>query len=215
MGPVSADDIEWAAVVTQPGTPMRAVFSCRGSVVAGRDAACEIHLPHPLVSRRHARIAFDPEQGFLIEDLGSRNGTLSGGVRLETPAHLTQPASIEIGPFVVAFDLNLSGETWTATGPQLHVPRSMLDAGKRQFHVDGDVALEGLSAHEFAFLEALYRGAPNIVSRTAAGDAVWGSGQWDVYMLHNLVSRLRRRLGQQGADESVIVTVPGAGYRLE
>jgi DNA-binding winged helix-turn-helix (wHTH) protein len=75
--------------------------------------------------------------------------------------------------------------------------------------------LDTLTQHEYAFLEALHRVAPNLVSRTAVGDAIWGDGQWDVYMLHNLVSRLRRRLAGECADETVVVTVPGVGYRLD
>ena len=47
------------------------------------------------------------------------------------------------------------------------------------------------------------------------GDSVWGDGQWDTYMLHSLVRRVRRKLEQQGAPaEDLVVTVRGAGYRL-
>ena len=46
-----------------------------GPVDIGRDASCEIALEDPSASRRHAR--FTPtDGGFVVEDLGSRNGTL-------------------------------------------------------------------------------------------------------------------------------------------
>lgn len=43
--------------------------------VIGRDANCEIPLDDPSTSRRHARFTPTPE-GYIVEDLGSKNGTL-------------------------------------------------------------------------------------------------------------------------------------------
>jgi len=40
----------------------------------GRDAACEIHLDDPMISRRHAEVVYS-EGLWWIRDLGSRNGT--------------------------------------------------------------------------------------------------------------------------------------------
>ena len=47
--------------------------------VVGRDAACEIPIDDPSASRRHARFVVTA-QGYLIEDLGSKNGTLLNDV---------------------------------------------------------------------------------------------------------------------------------------
>lgn len=214
MPPVSGGRSEFTVVVTQPGTALRLVYSCDGEATAGRDAAAQIHLPHPLVSRQHARIGYDGAT-FTVEDLGSRNGTTIAGQPVHGIHADPGPLAVEIGPFVLALDSQYSEETWTATGLAAAPPRSFLDSGTRQLHVDGALALETLSTHEYAFLSALHRAAPNVVARSVAGDAVWGEGQWDVYMLHNLVSRLRRRIAAGGADDGVVVTVPGVGYRLE
>ena len=43
--------------------------------VAGRDVMCDIYIDDPSTSRRHARFSPTPG-GFLVEDLGSKNGTL-------------------------------------------------------------------------------------------------------------------------------------------
>ncbi len=43
--------------------------------VMGRDASCEISIDDPSTSRRHARFSPTP-QGYMVEDLGSKNGTL-------------------------------------------------------------------------------------------------------------------------------------------
>ena len=44
------------------------------SMVIGRDAACDIVIPDRQVSRRHAQIS-PTENGVILEDLGSKNGT--------------------------------------------------------------------------------------------------------------------------------------------
>ena len=55
-------------------------FEIHGEAVIGRSAESSIVLASRSVSGRHARIAFDSEQGhFLLEDLGSLNGTQLDG----------------------------------------------------------------------------------------------------------------------------------------
>ncbi len=44
-------------------------------VVLGRDASCDIPIDDPSASRRHARIS-PGKNGYVVEDLGSKNGTL-------------------------------------------------------------------------------------------------------------------------------------------
>ena len=46
-----------------------------GTEVVGRDASCDIHLDDPSTSRRHAKF-HSTAQGYMVEDLGSKNGTL-------------------------------------------------------------------------------------------------------------------------------------------
>ena len=47
-------------------------------VILGRHPDCGIQLPSNMVSRRHARVFKDGEN-FVIEDLGSGNGTFVNG----------------------------------------------------------------------------------------------------------------------------------------
>jgi DNA-binding NtrC family response regulator len=70
-----------------------------GEIVIGRDADCDVPLPHAKISRRHARIQLGPEMS--IEDLGSTNGIKVGGTRLErnVSAPLPLGESVRLGPF--------------------------------------------------------------------------------------------------------------------
>src|SRR3972149_1438616 len=68
-----------------PGT----VFAlARDVAMVGRDVTNEIVLGDAEISRQHARFTRTPA-GYVIEDLGSTNGTLFNGERLGGPARLT------------------------------------------------------------------------------------------------------------------------------
>jgi pSer/pThr/pTyr-binding forkhead associated (FHA) protein len=54
----------------------------RASVVVGRYRWCHVRIASPRVSRRHCRLTPDHD-GVLVRDLGSTNGTLINGRRVE------------------------------------------------------------------------------------------------------------------------------------
>lgn len=51
-------------------------------VVVGRSAACDLTLDDSFVSQRHFRLAPDGAAGWIVEDLGSTNGTWVDGQRI-------------------------------------------------------------------------------------------------------------------------------------
>ena len=67
-----------------------------GAVVLGREAFNDIVVYDPEVSRRHTQISFQ-EGRYIIEDLGSTNGTFVNGRRVNTPMPLHNGDVIEIG----------------------------------------------------------------------------------------------------------------------
>ncbi len=95
----------------------------------------------------------------------------------------------------------------------LQAGRLRLDTASRLATVDG--AALALTNKEFAVLEYLLHHPRQVISRTQIEEGVWtydfegGSNLVDVY-----VGRIRRKLAAHGA-EALIVTVRGAGYRLE
>jgi DNA-binding winged helix-turn-helix (wHTH) protein len=73
-----------------------------GENVIGRDESATLWIDDSLVSRRHARIVID-ENGATLEDLGSKNGTLLKGKRINAPAKLADQDLITIGPASMIF----------------------------------------------------------------------------------------------------------------
>nr|MCU0636220.1 FHA domain-containing protein [Gemmatimonadaceae bacterium] len=64
-------------------------------VVIGREAACDLPIADPEVSRRHAELSADPD-GLRVRDLGSRNGTFVNGVQV-TDARLMAGDTLAVG----------------------------------------------------------------------------------------------------------------------
>ena len=67
----------------------------------GRDPKCEVHVNNPAVSRRHARV-WRLHNTWILEDLGSQNGTLIDGQRVEKQVlgEETEVCLAEHGPVV-------------------------------------------------------------------------------------------------------------------
>ncbi len=75
-----------------------------GENLIGRDRDSVVWIDDASVSRRHARISVD-DSGAMVEDLGSKNGTLLRGRRIEKPARLVDKDAIKIGPASLIFRL--------------------------------------------------------------------------------------------------------------
>lgn len=55
--------------------------SSRGEMMIGRHPSCDVRLAEATVSRRHARLVFR-DGGWIVQDLGSTNGTAVNGVKV-------------------------------------------------------------------------------------------------------------------------------------
>jgi pSer/pThr/pTyr-binding forkhead associated (FHA) protein len=90
----------------------------QASVVIGRTAECDVILYEPGVSRRHARIFLEGAD-FLVEDLGSSNGTRVNGETITAKQPLKPGDSISMGPVVFSFKpVELGAEAPTDEQPQ-------------------------------------------------------------------------------------------------
>jgi DNA-binding winged helix-turn-helix (wHTH) protein len=87
-----------------------------GENFLGRDEDSIAWIDDALVSRRHARIVID-DNGAILEDLGSKNGTYLRGKRIEGPAKLADGDQLTIGPASMTFRIFSKGaSTATAAG---------------------------------------------------------------------------------------------------
>jgi DNA-binding winged helix-turn-helix (wHTH) protein len=80
----------------------RRVQLSEGEHLIGRHPASILPIDSPTVSRHHASIRVTGDQA-VLEDLGSRNGTLVGDRRIESPTTLADGDQIRVGSVVFAF----------------------------------------------------------------------------------------------------------------
>ena len=101
--------------------------------VIGRDPSCDRVLPHPEISRRHARLVRTPE-GLTIEDLGSTNGTFVNGTRITRPTLLHPSDLVALGSttYRIGADGSLLEQVWRhnvtveARGVSVDIPGARL-----------------------------------------------------------------------------------------
>jgi predicted component of type VI protein secretion system len=67
-----------------------------GDFVVGRSAECQLSVDDPLVSRKHGLIRVRKE-AVTVEDLGSRNGVLVNGARIEGQREIVDGDKLQIG----------------------------------------------------------------------------------------------------------------------
>ena len=138
-------------------------FALRGDrVVLGRSRDCDLILPDVLLSRRHAELVRS-EQGWLLRDLGSLNGTRLNGARVERDAPLRDGDMVEVADWSLAFrDAELVVDpTATVAAARL---RDVTDLATRSF-VESDAV-----ARQSRILSVLTRAAAAVVATPTAGE---------------------------------------------
>jgi pSer/pThr/pTyr-binding forkhead associated (FHA) protein len=94
----------YAGLILQRAGRLERIVAVEGtSFVLGRAPECELMLDGPGASRRHARIVREGDR-FFLEDLGSANGTLLNGARIERCA-LEVGDELRIDEFQLTFVL--------------------------------------------------------------------------------------------------------------
>lgn len=189
-------------------------------LVVGRDAACDIVISDRQISRFHAR--FTPtEEGTLLEDLGSKNGTFYNGNRLEEPVLLYDGDQIQVSlvqHFVflssdatMPLDIELPSQVENRPG------RLRLDTRSRRVWLGDKEIVPPLSVPQFRLLEALLEQKGEVVERQDLINIVWGEEAIGVseQAFDALVRRLRDRLATVDPNHVFIVTVRGHGLRLD
>lgn len=85
--------------------------------VIGRHPECTLQIQSNMVSRKHARVV-KQNGAFLVEDMGSGNGTFVNGKKIEGPTSLSHEDRIKLGPVLLRFESPLApGERPAAPQP--------------------------------------------------------------------------------------------------
>jgi DNA-binding response OmpR family regulator len=193
-------------------------------VVIGREVgAVDLLIVERQVSRRHAMIE-RTDQGFVLKDLSSKNGTFLNGKELrEQPALLQDGDEIQIALSVrIAF----VGSNETAplnarpisSGMKVAVRGVRLDKESRRVFIAEQELDPALSAQQYRLLEMLVDANGSLVPRQEIVERVWeGENSYGVseQAIDALVRRLRDRITERDPDHEYIVTVRGHGLRFE
>ena len=81
-----------------------------GPNVVGRDGDCAIRIDSSTLSRRHARIVVTGREA-VVEDLGSKNGTMVNGQRVVEPVVLKDSDQIDVGSHTMTYRIMDSGSS--------------------------------------------------------------------------------------------------------
>ncbi len=173
----------------------------------GRAVENEIVIVDKRVSREHAVIRREGRR-FLLEDLGSTNGTFLNGERLQSAIPLRDGDQIEVGEVTFIFH-DPEGTSAETPFPELEVDREAAEVrlNRRRVH---------LSSKEYALLVFLYENRGKVCSKDEIGQVVWSEYQTGIYdyQIENLVRRLRTKIETDPNAPQLLVTLRGLGYKL-
>jgi pSer/pThr/pTyr-binding forkhead associated (FHA) protein len=214
---------EFAMIVGQGGTLNGQRWPVSKELSIGREANCDIVIPDRQVSRNHARITIS-NQGIVLEDLGSKNGTNLNGKEIKGQVNLEDGDIIQIA-LAQEFIFISSDATVPLEGiPPEHTSQTQpkgaikMDKRSRRVWVNEVEIIPPLSYSQFQMLEIMFENEGQVVSRSDIITKIWGDEQAiDVseQALDALVRRLRDRLSAIEPNHNFIVTVRGHGLRLE
>ena len=167
------------------------------------------------VSRHHAQVRRE-EEGYVIQDLDSKNGTFVNGQRIAVPTPLADGDEIQMTPLI-----KLTFVDYGSTAPlpvEAEAPSLELDLGARQVYLRGRLLDPPLSSAQFTFLSLLATRPGRVYSREQVIAAVWPEDQAEGISdeaIDALVRRIRLRLRKVDPDHEYIVTARGYGFKLE
>jgi len=215
--PAAARQRESAMLVLQRGSESGRVWPLDRSrpISIGRNEDCDIVLPDRQVSRYHARISWNGER-FMVEDLGSKNGTHVNGIEVTEPSSLRDGDEVQIAlRFKLAFvDAGATAPLSLEGGEE----GLRLDKETRQVWVNNAQIDPPLSLHQFRLLEALWDAGGSVITRDQVIEAVWPEASSEgvsEQAIDALVRRLRERVAETDEEFRYIITVRGHGFRLE
>jgi DNA-binding winged helix-turn-helix (wHTH) protein len=205
-------------VIQDENQPAQQWPMTKDDIVIGRGEECDIVLAERQISRQHIRI-YRQGDGYIIQDLESKNGTWVNGQQLKGERELRDGDEVHVA-LAVRIRFIGSGATSpiTADMPMYAGGRLRLDHESRRVFIQGAELDPPLSLPQYRLLEMLYNNAGRICTRENVIETVWpealGEGVSE-QAIDALVRRLRDRLAEIDPEQQYIVTVRGHGFRLD
>lgn len=202
-------------LMVEGSSPGKRTFLEKPELLIGRDEQCDLVIADRRVSRQHARISLEGD-GYILTDLGSRNGTFVNGRELDQPYALQDGDEIQL-----AYCCKLAFVAADATAPVIleeRVHGLRMDMESKRVWVAGRELSPPLSLAQYRLLELLYQEPGRVCSRDEVVQAVWPEDDRDgisEQAIDALARRLRERLAEVDPNPRYVVTVRGHGFRLD
>lgn len=192
----------------------------RDEMTLGRGEECDIVIADRQISRVHLRVRRD-SLGYVLEDLGSKNGTFVNGKQIQAglPERLKDGDEIHVALAVRLAFVGAGATVPLVAAEELPIISGALRLDKAQRRVwIGEKELEPpLSLAQYRLLELLCDASGRVVSREEVVATVWPEAIEDgvsEQAIDALVRRLRDRLTELDQTHDYVVTVRGHGFRL-
>ena len=187
-------------------------------LIIGRGKDNGLVVPDRQVSRHHARIR-RTDRGYLLEDLGSKNGThlngteVTDGVLLQDGDEIQSALALKL--IYVGMEATIPLESTNLS--QLGLGRLRMDQEAHRVWIGKGEVEPPLSPPQFRLLTLIYENPERVVTRDQIVARVWpdsaGEGVSE-QAIDALVRRLRERLSEIDPQQSYVLTVRGHGFRL-
>jgi hypothetical protein len=131
------------------------------------------------ISRQHARISRGPDGEFVVEDLGSTNGTFVNGKRIDAPRRLADGDRLEVGATTLTVALpSAQAPATTVTTAEREMPPPAAGIPPLSLRIDvdlaGRVALlaldDGSDAVRLEYADGAWRISPGQAQTTLPGE---------------------------------------------
>jgi predicted component of type VI protein secretion system len=184
--------------------------------VIGRGGECDLVLPERQVSREHVKILRESGR-FILQDLGSKNGTHLNGGQVKGRVPIQDGDEIQIALCVKLVFIG-TGATLPLTFDPPKPERTLtINEAERSIYIKGKRLEPPLSLAQFRLLQLLFDADGAVCSRDEIVDVVWpgteGIGVSE-QAIDALIRRLRDRLAELDTH-NYVATVRGHGFKMD
>lgn len=184
--------------------------------VVGRGGECDLVLPERQVSRQHIKILRENGR-FILQDLGSKNGTHLNGRQVTGRAIIQDGDEIQIALCVKLVFIGTGATLPLSFDPPKPERTLTINEAERSIYIKGTRLEPPLSLAQFRLLQLLFDADGAVCSRDEIVDIVW-PGTEGIGVSEQAIDALIRRLRDRLAEldkHNYVVTVRGHGFKMD